>query len=164
MIFAYELASESSIKNLLTMNTIARAAVQLPDSGDENAQRIELYERYGSMAYGVILRIIPQPEQAQTILVDLFATLPTECRADRYERMSVMIIRLARNKALATRPGLPDRSVSSFQPTERNLPKVVFNLAFWHGCRADEIAERLNMATGDVLRAIRNYVKAFTVA
>lgn len=146
------------------MNTIARAAIQLPYSEDEKVRRIELYERYGSMAYGVILRIIPQPEQAQAILVDLFATIPTECKPDRHERIGVLIIRLARSKALASRPGLVDRTVTSFQPAERNLPKVVFNLAFWYGCRADEIAGRLNMATGDVLRAIRTYVKTFTVA
>lgn len=123
-----------------------------------------LYEQYGSMAYGIILRIVPQPELAQTVLVDLFATLSIAERANDTEPVSAFIIRMARRKALASRPGSEERSLTSFQPTERNLPKVVFNLAFWHGCHVTEIADRLNIATTDVLRAIRAYVKSFTVA
>ena len=149
---------------MLIMGTIARAVVPLPRSEGEKGRLMELYERYGSMAYGIILQIVPQPEQAQAVLVDLFATLPVEEGADKTERASALIIRLARRKALASRPGSVERSLTSFQPTERNLPKVVFNLAFWHGCHVTEIAERLNIATTDVLRAIRAYVKSFTVA
>jgi DNA-directed RNA polymerase specialized sigma24 family protein len=146
------------------MSTIARAVVPLPRSEEEKGQLMELYERYGSMAYGIILRIVPQPELAQAVLVDLFATLSVEMGSDKTERVSALIIRTARRKALASRLGSAERSLTSFQPTERNLPKVVFNLAFWHGCHVTEIADRLNIATTDVLRAIRAYVKSFTVA
>ncbi len=146
------------------MSTIAQAVVPLPRSEEEKRQLMALYEQYGSMAYGIILRIVPQPELAQTVLVDLFATLSIAERANDTEPVSAFIIRMARRKALASRPGSEERSLTSFQPTERNLPKVVFNLAFWHGCHVTEIADRLNIATTDVLRAIRAYVKSFTVA
>ncbi len=146
------------------MSTIARAVVPLPRSEEEKRQVMELYERYGSMAYGIILRIVPQPELAQTVLVELFATLSVELELNKTEHVSALIIRTARRKALASRLGSAERSLTSFQPTERNLPKVVFNLAFWHGCHVTEIADRLNIATTDVLRAIRAYVKSFTVA
>lgn len=146
------------------MSTIARAVVPLPRSEEEKRQVMELYERYGSMAYGIILRIVPQPELAQAVLVELFATLSVELELNKTEHVSALIIRTARRKALASRLGSAERSLTSFQPTERNLPKVVFNLAFWHGCHVTEIADRLNIATTDVLRAIRAYVKSFTVA
>lgn len=145
------------------MSTTARATTDLPRQAIHNTQRVELYDRYGSVAYGIILQIVPQPELAQAILVDLFATLPTD-GGDESERMISRIIRLARDKALTNRHSSTERSLTSFHPTERNIPKVVFNLAFWHGCRADEIAERLNIAKTDVLRAIRTYVKSFKTA
>ncbi|QJD78529.1 hypothetical protein [Spirosoma rhododendri] len=145
------------------MNTIARTTVP-PKSKTDKAQRIELYDRYGSMAYGIILNIVPQPEVAQKILVDLFATLSIDEETSARERESTTIIQLARAKALANRPSSSERSLTSFHPTERNLPKVVFNLSFWHGCNSEEIAERLHITTNDVLRAIRTYVKSFTTA
>lgn len=146
------------------MNTIARATTTLPLQEAEKARRIDLYDRYGSMAYGIILHIIPQPELAQGILIDLFATLALTDDPYSTERISNTIIRLARTKALASRPQLAERSLTSFHPTERNLPKVVFNLSFWHGCRSEEIAERLQITTADVMRSIRTYVKSFTAA
>jgi hypothetical protein len=130
----------------------------------DKARRIDLYDRYGSMAYGIILNIVPQPEVAQTILVDLFATMPVDEKIGLQERESTFIIRLARTKALANRPNSAERSPTSFHPTERNLPKVVFNLSFWHGCDSEEIAERLQITKNDVLRAIRTYVKSFITA
>lgn len=153
----------STVKTWLIMNTIARTmAPSRPET--DKIRRVELYDRYGSMAYGIILNIVPQPEVAQTILVDLFATFPLEEEISLWERESTAIIRLARTKALANRPGSAERSLTSFHPTERNLPKVVFNLSFWHGCKSEEIAERLHITTTDVLRAIRTYVKSFTTA
>ncbi|GAB3564823.1 hypothetical protein GCM10027578_11030 [Spirosoma luteolum] len=126
--------------------------------------QIALYDRYSAMAYGIILQIVPQPELAQKILVDLFTDLLRTSPDLNDSGLGCTIIRMARLRSLETRrsaDSVAERSGTSFSPTQGNLPKVVFNLSFWHGCHPNEIAERLQISGSDVMKAIREYIKSF---
>ena len=125
-----------------------------------DTDRIALYERYSSVAYGVILHIIPEPELAQTVLIDLFA-LPF-VRSPTDELTAGEIIRLARTKALAARPasiGTQQAVISCGAPDTIATAKNVFNLAFRQGYSREAIAEKLNTSPANVLKALHTYFK-----
>lgn len=124
-----------------------------------------LYDQYGPMAYGIILRIIPEPEQAQAVLVDLFSSPQLREFSETPAHIAGEIIRLARLKALAARSAtiLPPRSSNStinnaFNAND-NLENIVFNLSFCQGYSTDAIAEKLQLTRTNVLRSIYTYFK-----
>ncbi len=126
--------------------------------------RLALYDWYGPVAYGVILQIIPQPELAQTVLVDLFSSDQLPLWSDQPSGQAAAIIRLARQKALAARPTAagPEPSLVSSRPIrDESRPKLVFDLTFRRGYKPGTVADRLQMTYEDVLQAIRTYVHSF---
>lgn len=126
--------------------------------------RLSLYDRYSALAYGVILQIVPRPELAEKILVDLFSSEELPLGAEQPRTQAIAIVRLARQKALAAQPAsampesLPPGSRSL---TDESLPKLVFDLTFRRGHTLGVVADRLQMTYEDVLQAIRTYVHSF---
>jgi hypothetical protein len=122
--------------------------------------QLTLYDRYGSMAYGIILRIIPDPESAQAVLIDLFSSPELKACAEVPAHTAGEIIRLARIKALAAKPDsttfVPTRPDSD---TNDNLEKLVFDLSFCQGYSPETIAEKLQLSRTNVLKSIYTYFK-----
>ncbi|MBD2757545.1 hypothetical protein [Spirosoma validum] len=123
--------------------------------------KIALYDRYGSIAYGIILHVIPEPELAQKVLVDLF--MSPQIQACTEIPTTGEIIRLARAKALASKTVSNNSSLASTALIATNdttdLAKLVFNLSFCQGCSTDIIAEKLNLSPTNVLKAFYTYFK-----
>lgn len=128
-------------------------------------EQLALYDRYGSMAYGIILQIIPQSQQAQAVLVDLFASSELQNYTTPSSNVAMAIIRMARSKALEAKartgafphPVEPDKRKAS-------LPEIVFDMAFRQGYSVDAVADSLQLAKKDVLKAIRDYSISFRQA
>ncbi|SFE08785.1 hypothetical protein SAMN05216167_11060 [Spirosoma endophyticum] len=127
-----------------------------------SADRLSLYDRYGSIAYGIILQIIPEPELAQTVLIDVFSSPQINSLAEGSTQAIGPIIRLARAKALDARP----RATALNQPqpiqvpeTNVNTEKLVFNLSFYQGYTTEEIADKLQLSQTNVLKTIYTYFK-----
>ncbi|GAB4050829.1 hypothetical protein [Spirosoma litoris] len=121
---------------------------------------LSLYDRYGSLAYGIILKIIPEPELAQKVLIDLFASLHIKSYTENGHRISIEIIRLARIKALEASP--PRSNKFPFvQDTMVNddLEKLVFDLSFYKGYSTEEIANKLQLSQTNVLSMVYAYFK-----
>lgn len=119
------------------------------------ADYLSVYDRYGSLAYGVILRIIADPTLAQKVLVDLFASQPLN--AYREEPAASDIIRLARRLALDAKA---ETTVSTpvANPADP-LEKHIFDLAFCQGYTPETIAETLQLSPTSVLKSIYTYFK-----
>lgn len=127
-----------------------------------HADRLSLYDRYGSIVYGIILRIIPEPELAQTVLIDVFSSPQISSFTEASKHAIGPIIRLARDKALEARP----ESIALNQPPpiqvsepNVNTEKLVFNLSFYQGYTTEEIADKLQLSQTNVLKTIYTYFK-----
>ena len=127
-----------------------------------HADRLSLYDRYGSIAYGIILQIISEPELAQTVLIDVFSSPQISSLTESSAYAIGPIIRLARAKALEARP----ESTALNQPlpiqvseTNVNTEKLVFNLSFYQGYTTEEIADKLQLSQTNVLKTIYTYFK-----
>lgn len=123
---------------------------------------LSLYDKYGAVAYGVILQIIPQEQLAQEILVELFQFPFQNCSAEISD--VICIIRNARAKALE----FSNRFKSLLPPNEDSntsekevLPDLIFNLAFKQGIPLESIAERLGISKEATMKAISEHVKSF---
>lgn len=127
-----------------------------------SADRLTLYDQYGSLAYGIILQIVPQPHLAQEVLVEVFAAPELLSNLSQLSSTALSIARLARAKALAVKtrlamPTFSERSMTTTDPAE--LSKLVYELSFCQGCTVDQIADRLQLSKADVLMAIQAYFK-----
>lgn len=123
----------------------------------ERANRLALYDRYGSMAYGLILRIIPEPVLAQTVLIDLFSSPQLMPVSGVATPTGAEIIRLARLKALAAKAESVAAAPSSFSGTSATTDKVIFDLSFSQGYSLETIAENLQVPRTNVLKSIYAY-------
>ncbi|QJW88081.1 hypothetical protein HNV11_01170 [Spirosoma taeanense] len=135
-----------------------------PDDSALQTDSISLYDRYSSIAYGVILQIIPQPEIAQQVLLDIFTTPFLKLVEGYPTTPTTTIIRMAREKALEAKSAMTPPAPAPFgldSDTNDNLPKLVFDLAFRQGYTPDAIAERLQIPCSDVLKAIRTHLSSF---
>ncbi len=125
----------------------------------KSADRLALYDQHGSMAYGLILRIIPEPELAQAVLIDVFTSPRLTACAET--STAGEIIRLARAKALAARPTSigPVLISAQFPATNDTIDtaKLVFNLSFCQGCTPEAIAEKLKLSPVNVLKTFHTY-------
>ncbi len=131
---------------------------------DESARkRLALYDWYGALAYGVILPIVPQPERAQALLLELFGLPNLPLSLDRSPAQAAAIVRLARQKALEAALAAAAGQAPAELPTPTNdtLPKLVFELTFRHGATPAVVAKRLQIKYDDVLKAIRDYIRPF---
>nr|ARK11477.1 hypothetical protein A6C57_14735 [Fibrella sp. ES10-3-2-2] len=119
------------------------------------ASRLSLYDKYGSVAYGVILKIIPQPQQAQEVLIDLFASPDLQAGLVPSANTTCVIVRLARGKALAycKKNQLPIPAL----PAEIKQSELIFNLLFYQNQTPDVIAERLQIQRSAVFGAVREF-------
>jgi hypothetical protein len=114
------------------------------------------------MAYGVILQIIPETDQAQRILIDLFSSSQVESLDPAAPRgLSSSLIRMARSRALAAR-NTTSSSVDHFASVTTvtgndKRAKFVFNLAFYQGFTPETIAQRLQIPYSAVMQAIHEY-------
>jgi hypothetical protein len=127
----------------------------VPSGIDGGANQLSLYEQYGSVAYGVVLQIVPQPQHAQEILVDLFASPELQIDLPTSARTTCTIIRLAREKALdyRQRQHLPVFTL----PESVSQPEQVFNLLFYQNQSHDSIAEQLQIQRSAVSKSIREF-------
>ncbi len=135
---------------------------QLPAVEDSTpgADCLTLYDRYGGLAYGLILQIIPEPEQAQRILIDLFCSPQVKAYTEFSNRVSCGIIRLAREKALAARPATLTNSLTVSPITVNDTTdKSAFDLSFYKGHTIDEIANTMQLSRASVLTKISSYFK-----
>ena len=124
------------------------------------ADCLTLYDCYGGLAYGIILQILPEPEQAQRVLIDLFSSPQVKAYTEFSNRVSSGIIRLAREKALAARPiTLTKPLISSPTAVNDTTDKSVFDLSFCKGYTVDEIADKLQLSRAIVLTKISSYFK-----
>lgn len=142
-----------SLKQVSTGSTFQQAL--------RSTNQLALYDQYGSMAYGIILRIIPEPELAQAVLIDLFMSPQLTFRTE--VPTAGEIIRLARIKALSAKPitASPMLVVTPLPATNdtTNTAKLVFTLSFCQGYGLDAIAEKLNLSPVNVLKAFYTYFK-----
>ncbi|GAB2586029.1 sigma-70 RNA polymerase sigma factor region 4 domain-containing protein [Spirosoma areae] len=136
---------------------------QIAQESLRKASQLALYEQYGSMAYGLILQILPNnPEVAQTVLVDVFSSPELKALAEKSTRPAGELIRLVRANALEARQStmastpLPAKSL---QATNDTTEKLVFDLSFCQGYTPDAIAESLQLSRPNVLKAIYSYFK-----
>lgn len=123
-------------------------------------KQLALYDRYGSMAYGVSLQILPQPLQAQKVLVALFASSDLQSYLDGQSSVALAIVRMARTKALTAKAQAGETLmplVNSSMTAKTNLPDLVFDMSFRQGYSIEAIAEKLQLTKKEVLKAIRDY-------
>lgn len=132
--------------------------------GASHTARLTLYDQYSAMAYGVITQIVAQPDIAQRVLIDLFASDQMNSLPEWPGSTACAVVRLARQKALEAKlmePLIAIGSESEFNyDLTDNLPKFIFNLLFTKGFKPDTVAERLKMTQGDVMKAMREHVRS----
>ncbi|WP_138483122.1 hypothetical protein [Dyadobacter bucti] len=132
----------------------------------EKLTSIEVYDKYGAMAYGIILQIVPQPHLAQEILVNVFSSPQLQLCNSYPFTFAVCIIKLARMKAMETKGKLlgiaPEKRDLGIYEGERS-PGLVFDLAFCQGYTPEEVAEKLQMSKSEVLRAFHEFFKSYAI-
>ena len=126
---------------------------------------LEVYDKYGAMAYGIILQIIPQPHLAQEILVNVFSSPQLQACNSYPFSFAVCVIKLARAKAVEANRKLmsiaQDGTANTFIKGDRS-PQVIFDLAFRQGFTPDEVAQKLDISKSDVLRAFHDFFKSYS--
>ena len=130
----------------------------LPSSSG-NANRLSLYDQHGAVAYGVILQLIPQPQQAQEVLVDLFASPELQAAMAATHNATCTVVRLARDKALEYRQRQQTPPPVLPVPTRQN--ELIFNLLFYQNQPAESVAERLQIQRSAVFSAVREFFAHF---
>ncbi len=122
---------------------------------------LEVYDQFGSMAYGIILQIVPQPHLAQEILVSVFSSpLLQACNSYPFT-FAVCIIKLARAKAVEAKRKLSDFSaLSSSNVGADRSPEAIFDLSFRQGYTPDEVAEKLHLTKSEVIKAFHDFFKS----
>lgn len=120
-----------------------------------NDNRLMLYEQYGAVAYGVILQIIPQPQQAQEVLIDLFASPELPAKLSTSANTTCLIVRLARLKALHYRQKQQLPMPASPAPAKQS--ELIFNLLFYQNQTPDAVAEQLQIQRSAVFGAVREF-------
>lgn len=139
-----------------------------------------LYDQYSAVLYGIIYRIVNNPEVAEEVLMDTFSKIWNNFQ--QYDaskgRLLTWMINLARNSSLEkVRPinnsdinknnsdwnsvfKIQSDKATSYDPetigidyiTEKLEPeyKMIIDLLFFHGLSQSEVAEKLNIPLGTV--------------
>ncbi len=124
-----------------------------------HTEQLALYERYGALAYGVILQLIPETSAAQEVLVEVFTSAQVLACNDNEHDKTLCVVRTARAKAIAYKQrNMPNQVI---EIKGKSLPEQVFNLAFHQGLSPDAIAETLAIPREAVLKAINEHFKNF---
>ena len=128
-----------------------------------NLTSIEVYDKFGAMAYGIILQIIPQPHLAQEILVEVFASpLLQSCNSYPFS-FAACVIKLARAKAVETKRKLMSAVPAHHDSTMNhaaNSPQFIFELAFCQGYTPEEVAEKLSISKSEVLKSFHDFFQS----
>ncbi|PWK26794.1 hypothetical protein LV89_02303 [Arcicella aurantiaca] len=144
------------------MNEFAQLKGILPLHGSPVRHEVmSLYDAYSSIAYGVILQILPQENLAQETLVNLFTTLSVqECKNCQFGS-AIYIIRKARTKAIEIKNKNANNVYDSLIIDEKSVSEMIFELSFRQGQTPEVIAQRLNIPKAQVLKEIYEYFKSF---
>jgi hypothetical protein len=125
---------------------------------------LEVYDKFGAMAYGIILQIVPQPHLAQEVLVNVFASPQLQACNSYPFTFAVCIIKLSRAKAMEAKKKLmtigPDDSEPSLDSQDKS-PKHIFDLSFCQGFTPDEVAQKLQISKSEVLKALHDFFKSY---
>ena len=122
---------------------------------------LSLYDTYSSIAYGVILQILPQENLAQDTLVSVFTTLSVQdCRSCQFGS-AIYIIRQARTKAIEVKNKLSNNVIDTLFFDGKSVSEMIFELSFRQGQAPELIAQRLNIPKAQVLKEIYEYFKSF---
>ncbi|GAB3253579.1 hypothetical protein GCM10027347_13440 [Larkinella harenae] len=123
-----------------------------------------LYDRFGAMAYGIILQILPQTQLAQEALLDVFTSAQLPSSANSSISPAIVIIRLARAKALELKRKTNDRGAAIAEPVSSAggySPEFLFDLSFRQGYSFDAISEQFGIAKPEILKAVREFIHLF---
>jgi len=136
-----------------------------PSTKSSPLSSLEVYDKYGAMAYGIILQIIPQPHLAQEVLVNVFSSpLLQACNSYPFT-FAVCVIKLARSKAVEAKRKLlslaPLSNDHIFARKDQSSPEQIFDLAFRQGFTPDEVAEKLGIPKSEVLKAFHEFFKSY---
>ena len=148
------------------MNELERAnngADFNPVAKNNQLTSLEVYDKFGAMAYGIILQIIPQPHLAQEILVNVFSSPQLQSCNSYPFTFAVCVIKLARAKAVEAKRKLMSiapENIESAYNREDSSPQVIFDLAFRQGYTPDEVAQKLNIPKSEVLKAFHDFFKS----
>jgi len=125
-------------------------------AGDERALGV-LYDRFGSVAYGLAHAITSHDATAEAVVTDAFATVWRE--AHRYDagRMTLLawIATIVRDLALARRREARPVSAAPMVTMLSARQREMVELAFLQGMTRSEIAQRLQLTEGEVARTLR---------
>lgn len=127
-----------------------------------NMTSLEVYDKYGAMAYGIILQILPQVHLAQEVLVSVFSSPQLQACNSYPFSFAACIIKLARAKAVEAKRKLMAIAPVA-EPTNASdaTPEKIFDLSFCQGFTPEEVAGKLNISKSEVLRSFHEYFKLY---
>ncbi|HEY0929156.1 MAG TPA: sigma factor-like helix-turn-helix DNA-binding protein [Gemmatimonas sp.] len=147
------------------------ACLQAIAGGDEHALR-RLYDRHGATVYGLVLRILGDPEKAAQATADTFKQTWRDAGRYRGVRGSVLgwVTTIARLRALemarADHDARHDVLSDGTSPLVVALPEETqqaITLIFFGGLTQYEVADRLRIPTGTVRRHVEMGMRALRV-
>lgn len=121
-----------------------------------------LYDKYGSLAYGVILQIVPNDKLAQETLVELFNSSALLNCWDSLNEVGC-VIRNARIKALESKNRMDEllpNSTDSYTEGVNWTPELIFNLSFKQGLSLELLADRFGMPKEELMKAVRTHISS----
>ncbi|GAB3928344.1 hypothetical protein [Larkinella terrae] len=122
-----------------------------------------LYDRFGAMAYGIILQILPQ-NQAHEVLLEVFKSVNLLSFSNPAVSPAITIIRMARAKAFEYKEKTGQAQREQIEPissTGSYSPESIFDLTFRQGYSFEAISEQSGISKPEILRAIRDYFQMF---
>lgn len=123
-----------------------------------------LYDRFGALAYGIILQILPQTHLAQEALLEVFSSTHLSSYSNSSVNPAISIIRVARAKALELKERATERDNSLSEPfssTRSYSPELIFDLSFRQGYSFEAISERSGLSKPELLKAVRDFIHVF---
>jgi len=123
---------------------------------------LEVYDKYGAMAYGIVLQILPQVHLAQEVLVSVFSSPQLQACNSYPFSFAACIIKLARAKAVEAKRKIMAIAPAADSITETDAsPQQIFELSFCQGFTPEEVAGKLNISKSEVLRSFHEYFKLY---
>ena len=146
------------------LERINNGADPQPLASNNNLSSLEIYDKFGAMAYGIILQILPQPHLAQEVLVSVFSSPQLQSCNSYPFTFAACVIKLARAKAVEAK-----RKLNALVPANEEYalnddslsPQNIFELAFRQGFTPDEVASKLNITKSEVLRSFHDFFKSY---
>ena len=114
-----------------------------------------IYDLYAPAVYGFISGILPQQEDAESVLAKIFSNLYREIEMYAHkDKLLLWLIQLSRNECVARlisanekTPGAPVNAFVTQLPT---LEKTIFALVYFKGLAIDEIARLLRLPASKI--------------